>query len=225
MAFQETYPGPFEVKDCSLVAIATGEKARNISELRDRLAKSDLGSIYYHFWGGSLRPTFDDPQFHNDFAIWSHYSLHDDTLAERLAVVDPTDFFTLELLREGLIEILEQRLEEVEPWVWVPPDQSFHFIRSQIVVFDTNKRIQRPEELPDVVPGLPVGSIFYHFIDARRRNPELMDDFRAWLAGFGDSYKDLSLALASVDPYFVTLKELRGQLTQLLGHYFMKVTP
>lgn len=220
MASNELETGPFSVKDCSLVAIATGRKAQNLRELRDGLLLTHPGSIYYHFWGGLLRPSFDDPQFHNDFAIWSHYALHDDALAERLAVIDPTVFENLEDLRQELIEIIEERLEEVERPPWVPLDLQFHFIRSQIVVFDTQKRIELPEDLMEAVPQMAVGGIFYHFIDARFRNPAGWDDFRSWLASFGGDYDELCLLLASVDPYFITLTELRQQLSEVFRYYF-----
>ena len=115
---------------------------------------------------------------------------------------------------------LEERLEDVERPIWVPLDLQFHFIRSQIVVFDTSSRIERPEDLRYAVSKMPVGCIFYHFIDARRRTSIGLDDFRAWLEGFGDTYEELRGLLASVDPYFVTLKELRGQLAGIFGGYF-----
>ena len=49
---------PFIVKDCALIAIATGIRAQNLRELRDRLRDIDLNCVYYHFWGGLLRPRF-----------------------------------------------------------------------------------------------------------------------------------------------------------------------
>ena len=73
--------GAFAIKDCALVAIATGRRARNLLELRDELRTIDPASVYFHFWGGLLRPTFDDPRFHNGFAIWADHALHDTALA------------------------------------------------------------------------------------------------------------------------------------------------
>lgn len=213
---------PFLVKDCSLVAIATGKKAQNLRELREGLIRAHPGSIYYHFWGGLLRPMFDDPQFHNDFAIWAHYSLHDDALAERLAIIDPDNFSTLEHLRQEMVEIVEQRLEEIGRLGWIPAQRQFHFIRSQIVVFDTYKKIEQPADLADVIPKMPVGCVFYHFIDARRRHPDGLDDFRTWLAAFGDTYGELANLLAGIDPYFVSLKELRQQLADVFADYFWR---
>jgi hypothetical protein len=66
--------------------------------------------------------------------------------------------------------------------------------------------------LRDMMPRLSASSVFYHFIDARRRLPDAVDDFRAWLRGFGDEYNDLMTSLSEVDPYFETLTELKERL-------------
>jgi hypothetical protein len=212
--------GAFAIKDCALVAIATGKKAQDLRELRDHLQSIAPGSIYYHFWGGRLRPRFDDPQYINDFATWTHYQLHDETLAERLSIVDPTDFEDLESLRQEIIEIVEHRIDEIQWPTWVNPDRQFHFIRSQIVVFDTGIQLANPGDLAERVPRMSLGSIFYHFIDARRRTPQAQDDFRAWLDAFGETHEQLCSQIASIDPYFVTLNELRGNLTRVFADYF-----
>lgn len=220
MASESNEVRPFAVKDCALVAIATGKRAQNLRELKDNIATIHPGSIYYHFWASRLRPRFDDPQYNNDFAVWAHYMLHDDPLAERLAVIDPCLFQDLEALRREIIDVIEERLEERE-WVpWVPSDKQFYFVRSQIVVFDTHVLLERPEQLCTVIPTMSVGSVFYHFIDARRREPVAIDDFRAWLMGLDGSYKELIADLAAVEPYFATLVELRQQLGRVFLHYF-----
>ena len=214
----------FAVKDCSLLTIATGKKAQNLKEMRDHLINIHIGSIYHHFWGGFLRPRFDEPEYNNDFAGWVHDALQDHILAERLSVVNPAAFADLESLRETLIEVIEQRLDETEMITWAELDMQFHFVDSQIIVFDTREKIEEPEQLVEAVSKMSVGSLFYHFIDARRRSLEMMDDFRTWLRPCGDRYEDLCSQLASVDPYFVTLAELRTQLTNLFAHCFQGVS-
>jgi hypothetical protein len=209
---------PFFVKDCALVTIATGKKAQNLKEMREHLLNVHLGSVYHHFWGGLLRPRFDEPEYNNDFAEWVHYALQDNILAERLSVIDPDPFVNLESLRQELLNIIEQRLDETEAIPWAKPDRQFHFLRSQMVVFDTQVKIEEPEQLVEAVPKMSVGSIFYHFIDARRRSPEIMDDFRSWLRS--RRHQALCSQLAAVDPYFGSLVELRTQLTNLFANYF-----
>ena len=214
--------GPFAVKDCALAAISTGKRAQNLKELRDQLLTIHPGAVYYHFWGGLLRPRFDDPEYNNDFASWARHGLHDVILAERLGIIDPADYEDLEALRQEIIDVLEERMDETEYLPWSKRDRQFHFIRAQTVVFDTNRRIQKPEELPEIMPQLSVSSIYYHFIDARWRPPFGMDDFRSWLEQFNNGYKDLCADLAGVDPYFSGLMELRRQLSLLFNNYFRR---
>ncbi len=109
---------PFIVKDCALLNIATGKKARNLKEMRDHLLEIPLGCIYHHFWGGLLRHRFDEPEYNNDFAEWVRYALQDNILAERLSIIDPAACADLESLRQELLEVIEQRLDETETITW-----------------------------------------------------------------------------------------------------------
>jgi hypothetical protein len=203
---------PFAVKDCALIAIGTGERAQNLRELRDRLLNTHPACIYHHFWGGLLRPRFDDPEYQNDFAGWAWHGLRDGHLAERLALVDPSQLADLEDLRRELVELIEERLEESEFIPWAKTSQQFYFMRSQIVVFDTRIRVDDPETLVELLPRLSVGSVFYHFIDGKRRTPSKRDDFSEWLLGFGDVYSGLVQRLSAIDTYFSSLTELRREL-------------
>jgi hypothetical protein len=212
----------FAVHDCALAAIATGQRAYNLRELGDKSLSIHSDSIYYHFWGGLLRPRFDDPEYHNDFAIWSRYGLGDSVLAERLGIIDPTDFADLDSLRAQVVEVIEERLDESEQIPVSDPDKPFYFVRSQIVVFDTRSRIEHPQGLAGAVSMMSVGSIFFHFIDARRRTAGRADDFRAWLGTCFVGYEDLCATLAKLDPFFSGLTELRKQLTNVFRSYFQE---
>jgi hypothetical protein len=215
----------FAIKDCALAIIATGRRAQTLRELRDILRDIHPGCIYHHFWGTLLRPQFSDREYNNDFATWCHHSLHDNRAAERLAVIDPADYVDLEELRQELIEVIDERLDETELMLFARADQQFHFARSVIVVFDTHRRLSRPAELTTALPELSVGSIYYHFIDARRREPVGVDDFRAWLSGLGPQYDGLCNSLAEVEPYFESLFVLRDRLAELFSQQFGPVSP
>ena len=220
MATNESETGLFYMKDCALIAIATGKRAQNLRELRERLRQIEPGSIYYHFWGGLLRPRFDDPEYHNDFAIWVSRSLHNESVAERLGAIDPAVFESIEDLRNELMEIMDESLDETEFPHWAKRDEQFEFIRSQIVVFDTAVSVTRPEELLDVIRGISLGSIFYHFIDARHRNENSLDDFQNWLLGFGDDYALLCRKIREKNSYFSPLRELKNDLEEVFAEHF-----
>lgn len=209
--------GVFAVKDCALIAIATGRKVLTLKELRETLAGVSLDSVYHHFWGGLLEPRFEEREYNNDFAAWARHDLHDPVLAERLAVIDPTAFSDLEALRGEVLDVLDQRMDENEYLALRPASLQFGFIRSQIVVFDTRHRLRQPRELVELVPHLSAGSAFYHFIDARRRTPRGTDDFSTWLADFGPDCAPLCARLAAIDPYFGSLVELRDTIAQALA--------
>ena len=216
---------PFSIKDCALIAIATSKRAQNLRELREHLRSIEAGCIYYHFWGGLLRPRFDDPEYHNDFAIWVAHSLNNKILAERLAVIDPVAYESMEDLRNELIDMIEENLDETEFPTWAKRDDQFEFISHQIVVFDTKTSIKGPEEFLEIMPDISLGSIFYHFIDARRRNENRADDFQNWLFNFEGEYTDLCEMMNGVCPYFTSLNKLRDELSKVFQNYFENKAP
>jgi len=213
---------PFRVRDCALIAISTGRKIRNLRELRDGLFDVDASSLDYHFWGGLLRPGFEERDYINDFAEWIYHELREKALAERLAIIDPSEYADNELLRQELIDIVEEYLDQSEYLAWSKPDKQFEFIRAQTVVFSSNKSIETPEVLAGAIPQLSVSSIFYHFIDARRRVPDGSDDFCSWLAGWGERYAGLREELAAIDPYFSSLVDLRNQIASVFERNFRR---
>ncbi|MBU1404582.1 MAG: hypothetical protein KKE82_10875 [Proteobacteria bacterium] len=210
----------FAVKDCALITIATGRKAVNLAELRDNLQLVNTASIYHHFWGGLLVPRFEEREFHNDFAGWVRHSLREPELAERLAAIDPGEAENVEAIRQELLEIIEECLEQSENAHWMPAARQFEFLRGQLVVFDTHRRLEKPADLAEQIPKMSTSSIFYHFIDARSRMPESSDDFRFWLTGYGAEYQDLCAKLAAIDPFFSSLSQIRQELAELFSAYF-----
>ena len=209
--------GDFIIQDCSLLAKTSGLPAAiNLRELRDRLALCSQDVLYHHFCETPLVPSFDNPDYRNDFAAWALLQLGDRVLAEQLGIINPYIFPDLEKLREQVLEILDERLSEV---IFVPschPGGEFFFTEAVTVVFDTGKRITSPKALPEAIGTMTNGSIYYHFFEARRREPVGVDDFSAWLGGF-PGQEAWRLALQTVDFVFFTLPELRGELVRVLG--------
>jgi hypothetical protein len=206
---------PFQVKDCALITIASGRRAQSLREMRDHISVAPRSCIYHHFWGARLETRFEQPEYSNDFAAWARHDLHDRTLAERLSSLDPTSFPDLEAARQELVDIMDERLDEAGPYAMAPGDRQFEFLRSQIVVFDSQRVCHSAHDLAEVLGHVSAGSIFYHFIDARRRREDRLDDFRAWLQQLGGQ-EPLIETLAAVDPYFSTLTELRDELSHVM---------
>ena len=209
---QANLPAPFAVMDCSLMIVALGRSAQTLRELRDHIAAVPPQSISHHFYETLLRPAFDDPEYRNDFALWTRRQLHDSRLAERLGVIDPIDYADIEPLRLQILEVIEDRLAEVDDVPQVERGREFHFLQSRFVVFDTGIRVANPAELARRIEHMSTGSVFFHFIEARRRPPFRVDDFSAWLRGWGPDYVGVRQQLAAVDFQLWTLVDLRERI-------------
>lgn len=213
-------PQPFLIKDCALAAIATGIKARTLTEFRDRLEIIDPACIYFHFWIGRLGTAFESDEPHNDFSYWVHHSLHDESLAERIELLDPSAY-DLETLRSLMLEAIEHRLDELDFLPSAKKEDQFHFIRSKIIVFKTDLKMEHPKDLVKVLPLLPNSSLFFHFIEARRRTEGFSDDFTVWLKEFKGSFTGLINRYREIDPYFISLTDLKQKVITTTNEFFI----
>ena len=209
-------PAPFRFMDCALTILSLGRNAQNLRELRGWIAEVPVQSISHHFYESLLRPAFDDPEYRNDFALWARRHLHDNVLAERLGVIDPLEYDDLEALRKQVLEVIEDRLAETPIVPAVTPGHEFYFLRSHRVILDTGLQAATPAELGAMLPRLTTGSIYYHFVEARRRPPVRMDDFSAWLMAWGSPYDTCRERLAAIDFHLWSLTELRLRIERCL---------
>ncbi|MDO8738086.1 DUF5752 family protein, partial [Candidatus Deferrimicrobium sp.] len=83
----------------------------------------------------------------------------------------------------------------------------------------TGIRISDPRELAASIGAMTGGSVYFHFLEARRRPPFGKDDFTAWLLenDAGEKSRTYVEALASIDFYFHTLPHLRKELVKVLS--------
>jgi hypothetical protein len=210
---------PFEVKDCALLIRMSGlPPAINLRELRERIAVCSGGTLYHHFCETTLRPTFDNPDYRNDFAVWAKLYLGDRILAERLGIMDPYSFASMEDLRVSTLERIDERLGETPMIPWARPGDEFFFMEATTVVFDADIRIEEPAAAAQAIGRMSRGSIYYHFLEALRRPPIGKDDFTAWLIENGGSEVEPYVrAIASIDFFFHNLSRLQRELVNVLS--------
>lgn len=209
---------PFEIKDCALVSRMSGlMPAVNLRELRDRIASCHTDVLYHHYCETPLATSFDLPDFRNDFAVWAKSRLGDDLLAERLGIVDPYSFPTMDDLRSATIEIIDDRLSEVTMIPWARPGHEFHFMQAVTIVFDTGNQVSHPDGLASAVSAMTNSSVYFHVLEAQRRNAARVDDFTAWLQSLDGEWSHYVQATRSIDIGFLTLPELRKKLIEVLS--------
>ena len=207
----------FSVKDCAIIRRMGGvDSAINLRELRERLLNCPIECLFYHYCETLITPTFDDPEFRNDFALWAANKLRDRMLAERLGIINPYSFNDIEKLREKTIEIIDDRLSELHYIPSVPPGDEFMFMRAATVVFDTGIELHKPEDLLQMLPKMSNSTIYYHFLEARRRTTDRVDDFTFWMQFLKKKPEKTIDALSKVDFYFLSIPELKKAIINSL---------
>ena len=207
---------PLEIKDCEILNIATGLRAQNLIELRDILKTIHPDCIHYHFWAKKLRAEFEEDEFNNDFATWAFNNLHDNKLAERLSLINPRMFRDVEELRSKLIEVVTLSIDDGQTAQNSREGEKFQFTRSDMVLFDTGHIISTPGQLKELIPNLPLGAVYYHFIESNSGPSSII----TFIENAGDEYSDLSIRLSKLDPYFFKLTDLRSRASQVFIDFF-----
>jgi Family of unknown function (DUF5752) len=209
----------FEVKDCALLTQMSGlPPAVNLRELRERIASCSPDVLYHHFCETPLvPPIIGYPDYMNDFAVWARRRLGDQALAERLGMIDPYASPSIEELRQVTLDIIDDRLSEAFMVPWARPGHEFYFMEAVTVVFDTGKRISRPDELASAISLMTKGSVYFHVLEARRRKPLGVDDFSAWLQELEGDWEQYIKAIREIDVTFHTLAEIRAELAKAVN--------
>ncbi len=200
-----------------LVAL-TGVKARNVQELAAGLRVLPGSCVFYHTHHQYLSHHFERPVFYNDFATWASDALQERRLGEQLAGVDLLMFSSVRQLREAILKVLDSYLAAGDTSKReAPAGEEFHFARSQSFIMRTGLEAR---DLPDFLQKLPHASnlsVFYHFFESRLRLELPTSDFSVWFTAIGQ--EKLGKAVDRIDPYAMTLDELRDEVVRLGRNY------
>jgi hypothetical protein len=205
---------PFRFAGCVELRQTLDVHALDERELMNRIAEVPAGSIFFHTFGYFLRHRAFTTAYGNDFARWAALEVGDRALAERLAVVDPFSFTTVEALREYLVTILQEHLRGREAEGRVEFDRGFHFQQSHVVEVPLGVAAETLVEFRAGLATVDESAIYLHTVETRARERRA-EAFSEWLR---DSLELPALAerFERIDPYLTTLERIRGQLLGLV---------
>lgn len=215
---------PFCVMDCSVVRCATGRVCSNLRELLEAIRHVPDAVVEHHMMRCALEDHFELHEFPNDLARWCWTVLGDNVLGEQLGLVDPYRHTSTAALRATLINVIEDRLWDLDHVPWCRPGLELHLVESHLIAFDTGDRIFTPAALAEAIERMSSRSLFFHVHDARRRTAGQSDDFSLWLEQTG-AEPSLVAMLRGIDFYFLNLGQLRRALIEAFRHYVEEAPP
>ena len=210
---------PFWFREYFLMPMPIGKKAVNLRELLQALRELDESVLYYHIFQSRLAITQSAEEYPNEFARWAANDLQDAKLAEKLSSFDPFDYENLTQLRQSVVDILEEYLWDIQYIPWARYGFEFHFCEASTVVMNSQICARTLIEFCEGLHKVGLGSLFYHFFEARwRLGVRNVDDFSYWIeTNFG--LPELVAAIRGIDIYFYSLREIRDTLLGLIHQH------
>jgi hypothetical protein len=206
---------PFQFIGCVELRQALDHRARDERELLDRLEDVPAGSVFYHTHGYFLRHRPITTAYGNDFAAWVAVHVRDQVLAERLAVINPFEFASLEALREELLSVVNDHLERLSVVPRVEFGEVFHFQQSHIVEVPLGSAAATLTEFRQGLAEVDASAIYYHMVEARARLGRRSGDFAEWLRS-SLGMAALAERIERIDAYMTSLERVRARVLALV---------
>jgi len=193
----------------------TGRKADTLKALLHLIKTCSGSSIFYHTFSAFLKLREAQVPYNSDFAIWVYRSLNEIGLAERIMAIDFSEYSTVDSLRDRLIRIIEN-YEELKPAAFdKQADEPFYLHDVQRFVYLTDKFAYDLKSFSEILQGISVYSLYYHFIESRLETKLQTDDFSSWIEeSLGLS--DLARRIKGIDFNVYTLEGLRSRIIELI---------
>ena len=203
------------------LVVLTGRRAKNIRELSQHITEVSGSSIFYHTHYLYLIHHFEKPRFYNDFANWVSQALQEERLAERLAAVDLLSITSIREIREELLAVIRQHVESgADRRQDCPPGDQFHFCEAKSFIMPTGLVANNVPELFTQIEQVSASCLHFHFFEARLRLDNATNDFSQWLKIHGE--EKLARKIDNLNPYAMTLDELKGEIVKLGRRYQRK---
>ncbi|MFA6282369.1 MAG: DUF5752 family protein [Candidatus Omnitrophota bacterium] len=208
---------PFQFQTRLHLSELTGLRASNLNQLLELIKNVSGSCIYHHTHRFLQQHQYLSPEPPNDFAYWVIEVLGEDELGEKLVSIDTIQFVAIHDLRNAIISVIEEHLENnhLSKLKFASEGEEFHFIKSISFVLPTNYFAYDLKEFSDILEKVTIDSIYFHIFEARLRLERQTNDFSNWIeTSLGN--KELARRISRLDPYTRTLEDLRKTLIEMV---------
>lgn len=213
---ERTAGTPFQFWTRLTLTRLTGRRATDLAELVEHLRAVPLSVVFHHTHHFLVQHQHLSPEPPNDFAFWVTNVLQEEQLGERLAAIDTIQFEHLRELRERVLTVIEDYLEQRRALRTAPQGEEFHFMDAVSFVLPTTHRAADLTGFAEALEQVGDASIAYHLFESRLRVGAEENDFSSWLEReLGE--RELAAAVRSLDPYSYTAEGLRHRLLGMIA--------
>ena len=206
---------PFVFTGCVEVRQALQRTADDERELLERLEEVPAESLFYHTHGYFLRHRPITTAYGNDFAAWVAVHVRDQALSERLAVLNPFEYPSLEDLREELVTVVHDHVRRLRTVPRAETGEAFHFQQSAIVEVELGPPARTLTEFREGLASIDASAIYFHMVEARTRLGRRSGDFAEWIRG-SLQLNELADRIERIDTYMTSLERVRARVLSLV---------
>lgn len=205
----------FQFSECITMVMPTGAKASNLREFLYILKGVDKNVIFHHLYQFFQKHDFQIWDYPNDFARWAAESLNDFALAEKLSNLDPYRYYSIEELREIIVDIIEEHIWEIPSIPWARPGFEFYFNDSLSIVLPTQIVVNNLSDFEKALTQVSSNSIYFHFFESRIRLHKDTDDFSLWIEDNFNCPQAVK-KIRNIDYYLCSLEEIRQLIIDII---------
>jgi hypothetical protein len=214
---------PFLFTGCWELREMVGRSARDEQQLLEAIEEIPLDSLSYHTQSYFLRHKYIAGPYPNDFATWAAIQVRDRVLGEKLGILDPYDFESLEALRSEIVNIIDEHLSQLQIIPRVIYGEPFHFMQSRIIEVPTGLEARSLTEFRKILATVDASAVYYHNFEAILRLGRRMGDFALWIEEQLD-LPELAQKISKVDFYMSSLESIRRRIIKLCDEVLEKET-
>ncbi len=207
---------PFQFRKGVYLIEALGLRAANLNELLHIVTMVDAEAILFHLLHPFTVQRYMEPEYPNDFAHWAGKVLGDYVVAEKLSLIDLSEYYEPEALRREVSKVLAEYLLEKRPLRNAPEGLELNLTLARRVVLPTGLEAYTREEISVAIARVDSLSIFYHLYEAPLRTRTGENDFALWAKEHLHD-EELAQQLREVQPYLRSIEGSRAALLEIFG--------
>jgi len=161
----DDFVAPFALDDSVPLVSPSGDRARNLEELRGAIERASERSLFWHVAGGQRREPWCDELPPDDFSAWVATAVQDRVTAERLSFAVQSQRGSPGALRAGLLEALGRVRERQRIARAAPDGGDLALLTFESVEVPTGLLAHDPAGLEAALAEADAGAWFHHVVE------------------------------------------------------------